>query len=219
MAHIFDTKASLLAQTGTSISLAYTAGAGATLLILGLSIVGITARAGGSPTFAGIPMVQAAPTQVTGGTTASCELWYLTNPPTASAQNIVVPNTGALNVSLVASTYSAAAGLTSVFDVASQGVNTGTGTVNPALSITPSVTGSAIISVISTGGGTLTASQTLLFAGTASTIRYGGEYALNASAGAVTMNWTNATSTRWVTIAAAFRESSKNNSMLMGAGT
>jgi hypothetical protein len=68
--------------------------------------------------------------------------------------------------------------------------------------------------------GTLTAGQTALFSGAAgaATDQYGSQYALQATAGAIAMNWTNATSARWATNAAAFRETSRN-SMLTGVGS
>jgi hypothetical protein len=219
MAHTFDTSAQLVAQTGTSISLSYTAGAGATLLVLGIAIITTTARAGGAPSYAGITMSQAGTAQISGGSAAQTELWYLINPPVGSANNIVVPNTGALNVTLVASTYKAAPGLTSILDVSAQATNSGGGSTNPTVSLTTTAPGCAVVSIIDDAGGTLTAGQTNLFSGTNSTNRYGGQYALQASAGAISMNWTNATSARWATNAAAFRETSRSNFLLTGIGT
>lgn len=218
MAHTFDTSAQLAAQTGTSITLSYTPGAGSTVLVLGLALTTTAARTGGAPTFAGIAMTQAGTTQATGAGVAATELWYLINPPTGAAANIVVPNNAALNITLVAATYKAAPGLTSVLDAAVGAVNAGSASTNPTLSITPTVSGCAVVSIVMAGGGTLTAGQTLLFTGSVSTDRYGGQYALPA-AGAINMNWTNATSTRWAMNAASFRETSKSGALLLGVGS
>lgn len=219
MAHTFDTSAQLAAQTGTSVTLSYTPGAGSTVLVLGIALATTAARTGGAPTFAGITMLQAGTTQATGAGVASTELWYLLNPPTGAAANIVVPNTAALNITLVASTYKAAPGLTSVLDVSAQSVNAGSGSTNPTVNIAPTVAGCAVVSVVMAGGGTLTAGRTLLFTGTAGTDRYGAEYTLPA-AGTIAMNWTNATSTRWATNAASFRETSKSSALLLlGVGS
>lgn len=219
MAHTFDTSAQLVASTATSATLSYTPGAGSTVLVLGIALVNTTARTGGAPTFAGLTMTQAGTTQITGGAIASTELWYLIDPPSGVAANIVVPNTGALNITLVASTYKAAPGLTSILDVSAQAVNAGNGSTNPTVNITTTVGGCAIASIVMDGGGTLTAGRTLLFTGNAGTDRYGGQYTLQATAGAIAMNWTNATSARWATNAAAFRETSRNNATLLGVGT
>jgi len=219
MAHTFDTSVQLTGQTATSISQSYTLGAGATVLVLGLGIITTTARGGGSPTFSGIAMTQAGTTQISGGGVVQTELWYLLNPPTGAAANIVVPNTGGLNITLVASSYKAAPGLVSILDVAAQAVNAGAGSTNPTVSISPTVGGCAVVSIVFDNGGTLTAGKTNIFSGTVSGNSYGSEYTLPAAAGAQTMNWTNATSARWTTNAVAFRETSRNACTMMGCGT
>ena len=113
-------------------------------------------------------------------------------------------------------------------DTTAQGAAAGTGNANPSLataatptSVTTSVAGCVIVGICSDGGGTLGVGTgyTSLFSGTNSTIRYGGEYLLSSVSGANAMAWTNATSARWTINAVAFRETSRNNGMLMGTGT
>lgn len=218
MAHTLDTSLSLSNQTGTSVSLSYTPGAGTTVLVVGISITTTAARTGGAPTFSGIALTQSGTTQISGSNAASTELWYLINPPTGAASNIVVPNTGGLSVTLLASSFKAAPGLTSILDTSAQATNAGNGSTNPTVTISPSVSGCAVVSVVMCSGGALTTGQTLLSTGSVGSDVFGSEYALPANGGAINMNWTNNTSTRWTTNAVAFREISTGFGTMMGCG-
>ena len=60
MAHTYDTKANLIrGRSASGRDLSYTCGAGATLLVLGIVVDGLTARTGGAPTYNGVALTQA----------------------------------------------------------------------------------------------------------------------------------------------------------------
>ena len=215
MAHTFDTSVRVAGSTANPVTTSLTPGATATILVVGISVPGNTTRAGGAPTFGGITMLQAGTTQASGGGISQAELWYLSDPPTGAAATLSVPNAGALNLAVVASTYSAAPGLRSVLNVTAQASGNST---NPTVSLTTTAPGCALVSVVSGSIGALTAGRTLIFTGLVGTVRYGAEYNLQAAAGTLAMNWT-ATTGRWATVAASFMEVSRNSMRMMGVGT
>ena len=88
---------------GSPLTSNYTAGSGSTLLTLGIVVGGSTQRAGGAPTFNGVNMIQVDSTRV--ATETNVELWYMIDPPTGSAYQISIPNTGTKNLYVQASTY------------------------------------------------------------------------------------------------------------------
>jgi hypothetical protein len=218
MAHTLDATASIGGQTGTSISLSLTTTTGATAIIVGLSVVTNTARTGGSPTYAGQTMILGSSQTTTGSNNNQVEVWYLLN-PLIGAANIVIPNTGALTISITAAAFKAAAGLDTVLDV----VNTASANngLNPNVALTTTNAGDAVFSVVTTSGGTLTAGQTSISTGTtgagAATQYWGGQYALQVAAGAISMNWT-ASAGKYSTAAVSLREASRGRGLLMGVG-
>ena len=215
MAHTFDTSSSVAGQTGTSITLSHTVAAGASIICVGLICNSNTARAGGAPTFAGLTMTQAGTRQVaTGGAAVATELWYYVTPPTG-ANNIVVPNTGAISVTIVGASFINAGGLQSILDVAGGAIGNST---NPTASVTTTYNGDALFSVAGTLGGAVTAGRTSITTGTTGTLFFGGEYFLQATAAAAAMNWT-AASGRWATNVISIREAARNSNMMMGLGT
>ena len=78
-----------------------------------------------------------------------------------------------------------------------------------------------VFSVVTTSGGTLTAGQTSISTGTtgagAATQYWGGQYALQVAAGAISMNWT-ASAGKYSTAAVSLREASRGRGLLMGVG-
>jgi hypothetical protein len=181
--------------------------AGETVLVLMLKAVGATNRAGGSPTFAGLTLTQANSTQKAATTPeASAELWYLLNPPIGS-WTCTIPNTGALTIFYTLATGKAKAGGHSAFDVAG-GAN-GTST-NPAPgSVTPSQDGDIGFAIAASGAQTWapSAQAGTVIANTDDGADGGGEqYHLQATAAAIDLNWTFATSDDWGSVCAYFKE-------------
>jgi hypothetical protein len=162
-------------------------------------------------------MTQSGTRQVAaGGAAIATEMWYI-DAATTSAANIVVPNTGEINITIIAASFSLGKPEQQlVQDLAGGGVGNG---ANPTNSVTSTYSGDAYFSVVCTLGGALTAgaSRTLVTNGNAGTLFYGGEYFLQAAAGAAAMNWT-AASGRWAQNVITIRESSVSRGLLMGCG-
>ncbi|MFA4934532.1 MAG: hypothetical protein WC568_01725, partial [Candidatus Methanoperedens sp.] len=202
-AHTFDTSSQAVAAT-SPVTLSYTAGSNSTVLVVGLAINSLTARAGGAPTYNGIPLTQANVTQ-TAASEVAAELWYLLNPPTGSAFTISVPNTGTFSIRVIASTYNASAGYSSALDIA--GGWTGS-TANPSNSLTTTVNGDAIVDIMGNSKNTAETAnnQVLLFANDEGNWNTAAQYALQATAGAITFTHTIAIPNDWGHIMAAFKE-------------
>ncbi len=205
MAHTFDTKLRFTGATGPLAS-NYTCAVGVTVLVVSVVTAGSTNRAGGNPTFNGIGMLQA--DQLRKYTTApetSCELFYMLNPPTGAAHSISVPNTGTRTLYVVALSYIAQNGYTSVLDEQ----NGGTGaTLNPSVSVTTTVNGDVIVGVMGHG---LTSIPT----GRSGIILYetdngqhtdNAQYQLQSTYGTWATSWTVAADD-WCICVAAFKES------------
>lgn len=215
MAHTFDTSSNIVGQTTTSITLSHTVGAGASIICVGLVCNSNTARTGGSPTFAGLTMTQAGTRQAGGGGSAvATEMWYYVNPP-VGANNIVVPNTGAISITVVGASFINAGGVQSILDVSGQN---GANSSNPSVSVTTTYNGDAIFSVTGTLAPSITAGSTSITTGTSGTLAYGGQYLLQSTAAAAAMSWT-ATTARWASNVISIRETSRNSNMMMGMGS
>lgn len=202
MAHTFDTSAQGVGSANPLL-LSYTCGAGATVLVIGLVVKSLTARAGGNPTYNNIAMTQAS-TRQQAATEVAAEIWYLLNPPTGSAYNISVPNTGGLTIRIIASSYKAASGKQSALDVA----NGWTGTIaNPSNSVTTNVNGDAVVDILAHALNTPETgrNQTLLYATDEGVWNSAAEYALQATAGSITFSHTIAADS-WGQIIASFKE-------------
>src|SRR5438477_6834894 len=115
-----------IASRSSNASINRTTQAGDTVMVLLIKTVGATNRAGGPPTFGGIPFTQANSTQKAAASPeASAELWYLLNPPIGTFL-CNVPNTGAATLFITTEAGQAQAGMTSALDGASGGNNTST---------------------------------------------------------------------------------------------
>jgi hypothetical protein len=222
MAHSFDTQASLAGQTATSISLSYTCGAAAKLLVVCLTWTTSNARTGGAPTYAGVALSRANIIQAgSGQVRVSAEIWYLTKPVTGTTANIVVPNTGAETIAVVASSYIAEGPFQSVLDVSTTA--TAANSTTPTASVTTTNVGDVIVSVVATATAaqTLTAGspQTLIASGlNGAAANFGAAYQTSNAVETITASWTSAVSGRYGEIVAAFREASTNSSTLLGVG-
>jgi hypothetical protein len=201
-AHTYDTK---LRGTGSANpqTLSYTCGSGATLLVLGIVAEGATSRTGGAPTFDGVAMTQVDSTQT--ATETNVEMWYLVNPSTGSAYDISVPNSNTLTLYLIASSYKAASGYTSALDVSN---GTTGSTANPSLLVDTNVDGDVVVDVLGHGYHKVPTanSHTLLYSTDDGAYTDNAQYALQVTAGSITLSWT-ANADDWAMIVGAFKES------------
>lgn len=216
MAHTFDTN---LRFTGSNSPLtqSYTCGSGATVLVLGIVTGGSVVRAGGAPTYNGVSLTQADSTRYYASSPeTSCELWYLLAPPTGASYTISVPNTGAKSLYVQASSYKAAAGCSSVLDVA--GGSTGL-TDAPYVSVTTTSDGDVIVAVAGTGddNAPFTQSGTSLNRTDDGTFSDSNQYKLQATAGIYTISWFCASSDDWCMCAAAFKDTSSSQTVVVSA--
>jgi hypothetical protein len=208
VAHTFGKSSSRTSGIGNPITTAaFSIVTGETVVVLLLKTVGATSRAGGSPVFAGVAMTQANSTQkAAAAPEASCELWYLVNPPFGSF-TATIPNTGSLTIFYTFATGKAKAGGRSAFDVAG-GAN-GTST-NPAPgSVTTTEDGDIGFAICATGAQTWAPSARAgtQIADTDDGTDGGGEqYHLQATAAAIDLSWTFATSDDWGAVSAYFKE-------------
>jgi hypothetical protein len=205
LAHSFDTS---LRITGSSspVTANYTCGTGATVLVLAIITGGSTARAGGAPTYNGVAM-----TEVYSGIKAASspetnvDMYYLLNPPTGSAYQISIPNTGSKSLFCMASSYKAASGNTSALDVKNNATETST---NPTCSVTTTAD-AVLIACVGNGANTWAPTgRTGTQLGDYDDGNYGDghQYYIKTGAGSQAMAWTFGTSEDWAEIVVAFKE-------------
>ena len=128
--------------TGNPQTLAYTCAAGVKLLVVGLGCRS-GARAGTAPTYNSVAMTQAGTTRTQGN--VSAELWYMLNPPTGTSYTISVPNTGAINVRIIASSYIPDPNFLYAIDQTNGNVGTG---ADPSVSVTNTADGDVIVDMM-----------------------------------------------------------------------
>ncbi|MCX9014574.1 MAG: carboxypeptidase-like regulatory domain-containing protein, partial [Candidatus Methanoperedens sp.] len=209
-AHTFDTKATT-SQTSWSRSnpytLSYTAGAGSTVMVLGIATAGTTARTGGAPTYNGIAFTQIE-SSVSSGSEGRIEMWYLLNPPTGSAYTVSVPNTNARTMNYMVSTYISSTGI-SAFDVSA---SKSAIAANPSQSVTTTKNGDVVIDALFDGHNDVPTANThiLLYSSDDGSYSNNGQYHLQPTAGAITLGWT-VPSDDYALITAAFKEVSPMN--------
>ena len=189
MAHTADTN---LRFTGSSnpLTSAYTCGASAKLLVLGIVTSGSAQRSGGMPTYNGVELTQADETrQYITNPETSCELWYLSEPGVSSAHQISIPNPTSLTLHVQASSYNVASGFTSALDV--EGGNSGL-SVSPSVSVTPTVNGAVIVGVLGSGQDYAPVNQSGTELNTTDNGLYSdsNQYTLQATAAAIATDWT-----------------------------
>jgi len=204
-AHTFDTKYQGARANTNPYTFSYTCGAGTTLFVLSIVVGGTTARTGGAPTYDGNTMTQADQTRQSTETFA--ELWYLLNPPTGSSLTVSIPNTGAVYLSPVASSYKAASGYSSALRTANGGTGTSTNPTGPTL--TGLASGDVIIAVVGTGANSWNPSGrtgTQLYDRDDGNYGNGAQYLIKTDSADVAMSWTFGTSDDWAICEAAFKE-------------
>ena len=201
MAHTFDTK-NRTTGAANPINIAYTAGQGTTLLVVGIVVAGGVQRAGGAPTFSGVAMTQVDSTRV--ATETNCELWYLTNPNVSAGTILSIPNTGTLTCHVITSSYKASPGKTSILDISTGNIGAG---ANPSLSVTTTANGCTIVDILGHGDNNIPTgnNQILLFSTDNGGYTDNAQYALQAAAGLISMSWT-VPADDWCMVVGAFRE-------------
>jgi hypothetical protein len=202
MAHSFDTKVRWTNNSNPSTQ-AYTCGATATLLVVGIVIAGATRRTGGAPTYNGVALEPVGIIRVQ--TETNCEMWYLTAPPVGAEYTISVPNAGALTLFVCASSYISATGY-SALDVETGGGGT---SANPSLTLTPTVNGDVLVAVCGDGLSTAPTDRTAttLYETDDGSYSDNHQYVLVADTSATAVGWTVA-SDDWTMTLAAFKETS-----------
>lgn len=192
MAHIFDTNLRFTGATNPLTS-NYTAGSGATILVIGIVTAGSSQRSGGAPTFNGNSLTQADQTRQHGtNPEISCELWYLLEPENGTAHQVSIPNPTSLTLHIQVSTYSAAGGFTSDLDV--EGGSSGT-SASPSVSLTPTEDGAVIVGVFGDGEDFAPTDQTGTELNTTDDGLYSdsNQFTLQVTAAAIGTGWTTQT--------------------------
>jgi len=204
MAHTYDTKAETNGSANP-LTLAYTCGTGTTLLVLCIVVSGSTNRTGGNPTYNGVGMTPVYENiKYASSPENSVSMYYLLSPPTGSAYDISVPNSGSLTMWLSASSYKAQSGYTSTYDVGK--TNTGL-SANPSDLITTTVDGDVCVQVVGDGYKDVPSGQTHTWLNDHDFGANVGanQYALQATAGNITMGFTES-SDDWQMITASWKE-------------
>lgn len=203
--HSFDAKGQTSGSSANPVTLSFTTTSGTTVLVVGLAMRSVSARAGGAPTFNGVALTQANTTKVA-ASEVSAELWYLLDPPIGT-YTISVPNSGGLTMTLMASSYKAASGKTSALDVAGGWVGN---TVNPSNNLITTTYGDAVVDIMAHGLNTAETgrNQVLLYATDQGQWNTAGQYALQTTAGSITFSHTIAAD-NWAHLMVSFKEQSQ----------
>lgn len=184
----FDTSAQNVGTSSANpVTLSYTAGSEAKILVLCIGNSSTTQRTGGSPTFNGVEMIQVG-TQQSGAFEGTAEMWYLPYPDTGSAYTISVPNSNTRTLGLIASSYTTSA-LGIALDVYTQ---SGTTAANPSLTLEPTVDGNVVIDSFTDGNANRPSAwnQTLLYRNDNGSWSNNAQYALQDTKGPITFSWT-----------------------------
>lgn len=212
MAHTYNTKTNSTRSNGNPKTFNHTCGAGTTLLVLTLVIGGGTARETGAPTYNGVAMTQAdAARQAASSPETTVEMWYLLDPPTGSAYQVSIPNSGTVYITAEVASFKAATSNKTALREANYSTGTSTNPTGPTHS---PVAGDVIIAVLGYGddSSNATAGGTSLYAVDDGTYMDSAQYTIYAG-GNASLNWTDATSEDWVIVSAVFKEVSN-----LGAG-
>lgn len=209
MAHTYGAgrarSTALTANPITVPSIAFTPGE--TVGLIAISVDGSTNRAGGAPSWGEYVFQQVGTVQKAAvSPESSLEIWYMCNMLPGS-KTLTIPNTGGLTIRYQIATALAKPGYRSQLDLFVQANGTST---NPSPgTITTTVNGDAVFSACVNGAQTFAPTAR---AGTSITeaddgnTGFGFQYTMQAVAGAITLNWTFATSEDWGAIAVAFEE-------------
>jgi hypothetical protein len=145
-----------------------------------------TVREDVAPTYNGVAMTRVE--QIVGSAECTAELWYLSN-PSIGTYNVSIPNASALIITVIASSYVDATVTGAILDVYN---STNFTMANPSLAVTTGFAGEAIVDVFGSGytSPATANNQTLLYKKDEGVWSSHAQYALQASAGLITFNWT-----------------------------
>lgn len=217
------TRSNLVARTssaGNPVTFNVTPGITDTVIVLLMNVIGGTVRAGGAPTFDGMPMRQADTQRIdVTSPEASCEIWYLDArhglPLPVRSYSISIPNTGAQTIKYTveagqadgAKASGVPTGAKTLFQNASGANATGTNPTPGTLTIFEP--GMIAWAIVASGADTWAPSAQggTVIANTDDGTTGGGEqYSVSPAIGTLTLNWTFATSEDYGAIAALFKE-------------
>lgn len=193
-------------SVGNPITANYTVAFGDSLIVVMLNVASATSRAGGALTWGSTTLTQVNSTQKAAASPeASAEMWYMAN-PTPGTQTLTIPNTGGLTIKYTVVIGRAGSGQVVALDASNGANNTGT---NPSPgSITTGWDGDIIFAIIAGGAQTWSPSAQAgtVIANTDDGATGGGEqYTIQATHGAIDLNWTFGTSDDWGAVVGAFR--------------
>ncbi len=202
MAHTIDTNLRFVGAT-EPLTQNYTCGEGATLLVIGIVVGSATTRNGDAPTYGGTELTQADETRKAKGrlprppipallAETSCELWFLTDPPTGVALQISIPNPLSLPIHVQASSYIVASGKTSELDVEGGDADI---TASPSVSLTTTEDGDVIVGVFGDGEDFVPTGRSGTELNTSDNGLYSdsNQFTLQPAAGAIVTSWTTQT--------------------------
>jgi len=184
--HVFNTSDSVRTlNAGTTMTLSYTCGVSATVLVLGIFVDELDTRPATAPTYNSAAMTDSGQGVVNETNGDKVELWYLLNPDVGSAHDITLDVTAGQYVTLIAASFSAD---TSNFDTSSSVADT---VANPSLAITTTGNGCVIVNVLCENlVNAPTEGQTLVVGVDSAKSYYSMQYFLQEAAGSKTMTWT-----------------------------
>jgi len=202
MSFILDTKAQTSLGASNPITLAYTCGATAKLLIVSIITKTTTARTGDDPTYNGDYMTQVGTTQAGSGECTS-ELWYLITPDTGSEYIINVPNTGTTDLRVMASSFICPYTVEFFGDI-----QTGTSSAAPPLTINTVPPNSLCVSVLGHGyrDAPIGRSHTTVYENDEGAWSSNTQYYLTTEEENVTMSWALGSSDDVAMIMVAFKD-------------
>jgi len=144
MAFIFGTAGQGALSSSNPVKFSFPGKSGAKLFVLGIAGALTSTRGGGAPTISGTVMSQIANTQIGTGENI-CEMWYIANNSDLAA-TVSIPNTGALSLRPIASSYISSFTPTLEGSAVMQGT-----TVNPILTITTTHFGNVLVDMLAHG--------------------------------------------------------------------
>ena len=198
MAFTFDAKKNV-EISGNPSTTTFTCGAGATLLVVGITQDGGNGSTG-TVTYNGLDMTLVE--QRVASLEGSCELWYLLNPPTESDYTLSIPNGDGETSQTIISSYISDTGDTAY---GTSNYVTGGNSADPTVTVgSNGADGSVFVDMLFSGRGAVPAeSHSLLYAINKVLDSYAGQYYLQATADDVDMSWT-LSADDWCMVACSF---------------
>lgn len=197
----FDTKKTIPESSANPIVDTYTIWNTANIVILSITNIIVSIRTWWSPTYNGIPMIQAWTTQVS-PQWQNIELWYLLNPPTW-IQTINIPNTWEHMLQIMISSYISSTWVFE-FDTSNQISDSW---IDPTVSVIPTTNTGFIVDILYTWFRSLidANNRTLLYANDFGRRWNASQYYLNPPISSVAMSYTQ-NNADWAIIAGVFKE-------------